>query len=141
MDDMTPEQRRKNMQHIRSKDTSIEVQVRKELFARGFRFRKNDKRYAGKPDIVLPKYQTVIFVNGCYWHRHIGCKYATTPSTNVDYWTEKFQRTVLRDKSNIERLEHEGWHVIVLWECQLKDHFNETMNTLIKELILQQSNH
>lgn len=120
MDVLTPEQRKKNMQNIRGKDTKIEVKVRSELFKRGFRFRKNDGRYPGKPDIVLPKYKTVIFVNGCYWHRHPGCKYATIPKTNIEFWNKKFQANIKNDAKNKAALEDAGWNVITLWECELQ---------------------
>ena len=85
-DHITPEHRSWNMSRIRGKDTEIEIKVRRWLFSKGFRFRKNDKRYPGQPDIVLPKYRTVVFINGCFWHRHEGCKYATMPKTRTEYW-------------------------------------------------------
>ena len=88
------------MSKIRGKDTKIEVKVRKHLFSQGFRFRKNDKKLAGKPDIVLPKYKTVIFIHGCFWHRHENCKDATTPKTRVDFWEEKFSKNIENDKKN-----------------------------------------
>ena len=135
-DHISPEHRSWNMSRIKGKDTKIEVKVRSWLFARGFRFRKNDKRYPGKPDIVLPKYKTVIFINGCFWHRHEGCKYATIPKTRVDYWNAKFERNVANDKLHVKQLEELGWNVITLWECELrKTYFEETMNKLEKELI------
>ena len=93
-DRLTREKRSWNMSHIRSKDTGIEVKVRKFLFSKGYRYRKNDSKLPGKPDIVLPKYKTVIFVHGCYWHRHPGCKNCTTPSTNTDFWIQKFNKNV-----------------------------------------------
>lgn len=116
------------MSRIKGKDTGIEVAVRKELFRRGYRYRKNDKRYPGHPDIVLPKYKTVIFVNGCYWHRHEGCKLATTPKTNTEFWQDKFDRNVANDKKHKEQLEKMGWNVIVLWECEIKYNFEETLD-------------
>ena len=108
------------MRRIKGKDTKIEVEVRSWLFSRGFRFRKNDKRYPGKPDIVLPKYKTVIFINSCFWHRHTGCKYATTPKTRTEFWLEKFERNVRNDELHRQQLEDMGWKVITIWECQLK---------------------
>ena len=96
-DKLSREKRSWNMSHIRSKDTSIEVKVRKFLFSKGFRYRKNDSKLPGKPDIVLPKYKTVIFVHGCYWHRHPGCKNCTMPSTNTDFWIDKFNKNVQND--------------------------------------------
>lgn len=119
-DRITPEKRSWNMRRIKGKDTKIEVEVRSWLFSRGFRFRKNDKRYPGKPDIVLPKYKTVIFINGCFWHRHTGCKYATTPKTRTEFWLEKFERNVRNDELHRQQLEDMGWKVITIWECQLK---------------------
>ena len=98
-DRLTPEKRSWNMSHIRGKDTAIEVRVRKYLFGLGYRYRKNDKRLPGKPDIVLPKYRTVIFIQGCFWHRHSDCKDATTPKTRTDFWTEKFSRNVENDRN------------------------------------------
>lgn len=118
-DHISPAHRSWNMSRIKGKDTSIEVKVRSWLFSRGFRFRKNDKRYPGKPDIVLPKYKTVIFINGCFWHRHEGCKYSTTPKTNTEYSEKKFQRNVENDKIHQQQLEEMGWKVIVVWECSL----------------------
>ena len=134
MDDKTPEQRSINMSHIRSKDTKPEEIVRKYLFARGFRYRKNDARYPGKPDLVLPKYHTVIFINGCFWHQH-GCSRSTLPKTNQDYWIPKIQRNVERDRQNIKALEDAGWQVIVIWECELKKKtLEETMNSVEAKL-------
>lgn len=134
-DRISPEHRSWNMSRIKGKDTKIEVQVRSWLFSRGFRFRKNDKRYPGKPDIVLPKYKTVIFINGCFWHRHEGCKYATTPKTRTDFWLEKFKRNVENDKLHIQQLEELGWHVITLWECELrKQIFTDSMEKLETKL-------
>ncbi len=134
MDDKTPEQRSINMSHIRSKDTKPEEIVRKYLFARGFRYRKNDTRYPGKPDLVLPKYHTVIFINGCFWHQH-GCSRSTLPKTNQDYWIPKIQRNVERDRQNIKALEDAGWQVIVIWECELKKKtLEETMNSVEAKL-------
>ena len=133
-DHLSPEMRSWNMSQIKAKDTSIEVKVRQYLFHEGFRFRKNDKRFPGKPDIVLPKYKTVIFVHGCFWHRHEGCKYATMPSSNSDYWTKKFNSNVLNDKRHSEELTSKGWTVIVIWECEIKNHFEETMHNLVKQI-------
>ena len=122
------------MRQIKGKDTKIEVMVRQYLFHKGFRFRKNDKRYPGKPDIVLPKYKTVIFVHGCFWHRHEGCKYATNPKTKEEYWTAKFARNIENDKKHKEELEAMGWKVIVLWECELKKNFEDVMKQTILEI-------
>jgi DNA mismatch endonuclease (patch repair protein) len=112
-------QRHYNMSQIRSKDTKPEEIVRKYLFNQGFRYRKNDARYPGKPDIVLPKFKTIVFVHGCFWHQHPGCKKARIPDTNTDFWTQKFERNVLRDKRNQELLKAAGWRVTVVWECEV----------------------
>ena len=118
-DVLTKEQRHFNMSHIRGKDTRPEEIVRKYLFSKGYRYRKNDSRYPGKPDLVLPKYHTVIFVHGCFWHRHPGCRYATTPSTNREFWQRKFDRNTARDRDVQNQLKADGWNVIVVWECEL----------------------
>ena len=116
----SPETRSFNMSRIHGKDTKPEELVRKYLFSQGFRYRKNDKRLPGKPDIVLPKYRTVIFVNGCFWHMHENCKYFVLPKSNVDFWKNKLEQNVERDKKSIISLEQAGWRVITIWECELK---------------------
>ena len=135
MDNHTQEQRHYNMSQIKSKNTKPEDFVRKYLFANGFRFRKNDKRYAGHPDIVLPKYKTIIFVNGCFWHMH-GCKDFVLPKSNLEYWTPKLERNKERDERNIQLLQSDGWHVIIIWECELKTVSDRKlrMEQLIQEL-------
>lgn len=133
-DKLTPEKRSWNMSRIKGKDTKIEVEVRKYLFKKGYRFRKNDKRYPGKPDIVLPKYHVAIFVHGCFWHRHEGCKDATTPKTRTEFWLEKFDKNVKNDQIKQEKLRELGWKVIVIWECELKQSFQKTMDKVEKEL-------
>ena len=133
-DKLTPEKRSWNMSRIKGKDTKIEVEVRKYLFSKGYHFRKNDKRYPGKPDIVLPKYHVAIFVHGCFWHRHEGCKDATTPKTRTEFWLEKFDKNVKNDQIKQEKLRELGWKVIVIWECELKRSFQETMDKVEKEL-------
>ena len=133
-DKLTPEKRSWNMSRIKGKDTKIEVEVRKYLFSKGYRFRNNDKRYPGKPDIVLPKYHVAIFVHGCFWHRHEGCKDATTPKTRTEFWLEKFDKNVKNDQIKQEKLRELGWKVIVIWECELKRSFQETMDKVEKEL-------
>ena len=122
------------MSRIRGKDTSIEVIVRKYLFSKGYRFRKNVVDLPGKPDIVLPKYRTVIFIHGCYWHRHPGCKYSYTPKTNCVFWEKKFATNVANDLKNQELLEAEGWTVITIWECDIKKRFDATMEALERQL-------
>ena len=134
MDKISKEKRSKNMSKIKSHDTSIEIKVRKYLFSQGFRYRKNVKSLPGKPDIVLSKYKTVIFVNGCFWHRHPGCKYATTPSSHQEFWQKKFTANVKNDQKNHKLLTESGWNVIVLWECEIEHDFVNLMIKLIKEL-------
>ena len=119
MDKFSKSKRSEIMSQVKGKNTKPEEVVRKFLFSKGFRYRKNDRRYPGKPDIVLPKYKTIIFVNGCFWHQHAGCKSATLPETNYSYWKEKLQRNVARDKIQIAKLKDMGWYVIVLWECEI----------------------
>jgi DNA mismatch endonuclease, patch repair protein len=109
------------MSHVHSKDTTPELKVRRLLHAMGYRFRLYRRDLPGKPDIVLPKYGAAIFVNGCFWHRHRGCRKASMPSTHVDFWDEKFRRNVERDKKNVRLLRRAGWWVLVVWECQTKD--------------------
>ena len=118
-DTKTPAERSENMSRIRSIDTKPEEIVRKYLFNHGFRYRKNDKRYPGKPDIVLPKYRTVIFVNGCFWHMH-GCSRSRLPHSNQEYWKPKIKRNIERDAENKQKVEKDGWNVIIVWECELK---------------------
>ena len=133
-DTKTPADRSKNMSRIRSTDTKPEEIVRKYLFSRGFRYRKNDKRYPGKPDIVLPKYRTIIFVNGCFWHMH-GCSRSRLPRSNQDYWKPKIERNIERDKENKCKLENDGWKVIIVWECDLKKrNIEERLTRLCEEI-------
>ena len=136
MDTLTPEQRHKNMQRIRSKDTKPEVLVRKFLFSQGFRYRKNDRRLPGHPDIVLPKYHTVVFVHGCFWHRHPDCSEASTPTNNREFWQQKFDKNVERDFREQEKLKEMGWQVIVVWECELSDKLKRSkrLDSLVKEI-------
>jgi len=110
-----------NMSRIKSKNTKPEILVRKFLFAKGFRYRVNDKKLPGKPDIVLPKYKTVIFVNGCFWHGHDGCKYFVVPKTRTDWWLDKINKNKAKDNDNIQKLMDEGWQALVVWECDLKN--------------------
>jgi len=119
MDHLTPEKRSWNMSRIRGKDTKPEVLVRSMLHRAGYRFRKNVSTLPGKPDIVLPKYRTVIFVHGCFWHRHKGCKDATTPKSNKAFWRKKFERNVSNDRKHARELRKLGWKVVTVWSCQL----------------------
>lgn len=124
-----------NMSRIKGKNTKPEELVRKYLFSQGFRYRKNDKRLPGSPDIVLPKYKTVIFVNGCFWHGHEGCKHFVWPKSNEEFWKNKIETNIARDKKKTQVLEELGWRVIVVWECELKKAtINETFKKLIDEL-------
>ena len=124
-----------NMSQIKGKNTKPEELVRKYLFAHGFRYRKNDKRLPGSPDIVLSKYKTVIFVNGCFWHGHTGCKYFVWPQNNADFWREKIQRNTERDKNNYDKLKQLGWNVVLVWECELKKfRRDETLLSLISRI-------
>ena len=120
MDKHSKETRSYNMSRIKSSGTKPEELVRKYLFSRGLRYRKNVKDLPGRPDIVLPKYKTVVFVNGCFWHGHSGCKYFVMPKSNVEFWQEKISKTVMRDNETYEKLVELGWNVLLIWECQLK---------------------
>ncbi len=120
MDSLTKEQRHKNMVAIKGKNTKPEMVVRKYLFARGFRYRLNHPRLPGHPDLVLRKYRTVIFVNGCFWHGHENCKYFRLPKTNTAFWQAKIERNKERDIEEQHQLAKMGWHCITVWECQLK---------------------
>ena len=121
MDTASPEKRSWIMRQVKGRDTSPEKIVRSLLHRMGYRFRLQRDDLPGKPDIVLPRFKTVVFVNGCFWHRLSGCKRATTPATNVDYWQTKFARNVARDARNQAELEKMGWRVVIVWECELKD--------------------
>ena len=115
------EQRSRNMSAIKSKNTKPEVKVRKVLHSMGYRFRLHSKALPGTPDIVLAKYTTVIFVHGCFWHRHENCKYASTPKTRKEFWNKKFNDNILRDKKNLEILSSLGWKIIIIWECEIRN--------------------
>ena len=124
------------MSRIKGKNTKPEEIVRKYLFSKGFRYRKNDRRYPGTPDIILPKYNTAIFVNGCFWHGHEGCRYFVVPKTNTEFWINKIQKNIERDRKNTEQLIADGWHIITVWECQLKSAVKEqTLINLEEEII------
>ena len=120
IDTLTQERRSWNMSRIRGKDTKPEMLLRSLLHKKGFRFRVHDKRLPGKPDIVLPRYKTVIFVHGCFWHRHPGCRYAYTPKSRKKFWIKKFENTIQRDEKQSALLKDSGWNLIVVWECELK---------------------
>jgi DNA mismatch endonuclease (patch repair protein) len=136
MDRHTKEQRSFNMSKIRSVNTTPEILLRKKLFAKGFRYRLNVKTLPGKPDIVLKKYKTIIFVNGCFWHGHNNCKYYVIPKTRTDFWISKINRNIERDIINNEKLITAGWKVITVWECKLKkDKLEDTLEKLIECII------
>ena len=138
-DNHTKEVRSYNMSKIRSKNTKPEEIVRKYLFSRGFRYRKNDKRYKGKPDIVLPKYKTIVFVHGCFWHVHEGCPDFVMPKSNLDYWQPKLSRNKTRDATNISALSDAGWKVIIVWECELKPMVrDERLQQLYKDILVHE---
>ena len=120
MDNRSKEARSRNMSHIPSKNTKPEETVRKYLFNQGFRYRKNVSKLPGKPDIVLSKYKTVVFVNGCFWHAHKGCKWFVPPKSNSEFWQKKFQYNVERDECNYQRLKELGWRVLIVWECEIR---------------------
>lgn len=136
-DFLTPAQRSARMAAIRSKDTSPELALRKALHALGLRYRVNDRRLPGKPDIVLPRHRAVVFVHGCFWHRHEGCKVASTPKSNTDFWLDKFHRNVERDARSVRDLKALCWRVFVTWECGLGSkrkvtEVAETLNRMIR---------
>jgi DNA mismatch endonuclease (patch repair protein) len=131
----SPETRSYNMSQIRGKNTKPEILVRKFLFAQGFRYRLHDKRLPGKPDIVLPKNKTVIFVNGCFWHGHEGCKYFVVPKTRTEWWLAKINRNIELDKLNYKKLQQLGWRIITIFECDLKPKtIIETLSALEKKI-------
>ena len=135
-DKLTPQQRSRCMSRIRGKDTKPEILVRRGLHARGFRFRLQDRKLPGRPDIVLPKYGVSIMVNGCFWHGHKGCRYATKPKSNVEFWQTKIQRNQHRDEVTSAHLEALGWHVITIWECELRspETLSATLDALAEEI-------
>lgn len=141
MDKHSKETRSYNMSMIKSSGTKPEETVRKYLFSKGLRYRKNVKTLPGKPDIVLPKYKTIVFVNGCFWHGHKGCKYFVMPKTNVEFWTEKITKNIARDETTYKKLQNMGWNVIIVWECELKkDKRNNTLECLYNDILASISN-
>ncbi len=135
-DTLSQTQRSYNMSRIRGKNTKPEILVRKGLHARGFRFRLHNKKLPGSPDIVLPKYGVAIMVNGCFWHGHKGCRYATKPKTNIEFWETKIARNRHRDEVTTAHLEALGWTVITIWECELRTSslLDDRLNTLAEEI-------
>lgn len=136
MADLFDEQTRSRiMASIKGKDTKPEVLVRKFLFSKGLRFRKNPKNFFGKPDIVLRKYNTIVFINGCFWHAHDNCNRFSMPKTRVGFWEEKFKKNKSRDKRNIDFHRSSGWNVIVVWECEIIRKEEETLNGLLEQIL------
>lgn len=134
-DTLSPSQRSYNMSRIRGKDTTPEMLVRKYLWRHGFRYRLHCRNLPGRPDIVLAKYRTCIFINGCFWHGHEGCRYFVMPKTRVEFWQTKIQRNRIRDKEVIHKLAEMGWHCITVWECSLKPRQREaTLQALLDAL-------
>ena len=131
-DTISSDHRSEIMSHIKSKDTSIEMMVRRRLFAMGYRHRVNYKALPGKPDIVFTRKKVAIFIHGCYWHGHnCGSRYAHVSKSNKAYWMPKIQRTQQRDQEHITKLKSLGWNVVVIWECQIRDHFDQTIDELV----------
>lgn len=138
MDVHNKEIRSYNMSRIKGKKTKPEEVVAKYLFANGFRYRRNVKGLPGTPDIVLKKYRTVIFVNGCFWHCHEGCKWFVLPETNAEFWKKKFDCNRERDKQNYKKLQDDGWNVIIVWECEIRHNDrNKRLETLVEEIMRQ----
>ena len=122
------------MSGIQSKNTKPEMLVRRYLYAQGFRYRLHTRELPGSPDLVLPKYRVVIFVHGCFWHRHANCRFATQPSSNIERWETKFQINVERDARNVAALQAAGWRVLVVWECELKREPLHRLQRLAREI-------
>ena len=134
MDIFSPEKRSEIMRRVRSDETWPEQILRKALFSRGWRYRKNVKKLHGKPDLVFAKAKVVVFVHGCFWHQHEGCKAADRPKSRQDYWQKKLERNIARDLEIQERLKKEGWHVIVIWECELRRDVRAMVERVEEEL-------
>ena len=130
-DRISTEQRSKIMSAIRGKDTKPEVKVRSALHARGLRFRKNDRRYPGSPDVVLPKHNAAVFVNGCFWHAHKGCPGFKMPKSRTEWWSAKFDRTRNRDARKVNELQEAGWRVFTLWDCEISE---SNIDALVDEI-------
>lgn len=131
----SPEQRSFNMSRIKAKDTKPELIVRKYLHARGYRYRLHVKDLPGKPDIVLPRFKTIINVHGCFWHGHTNCKYASIPQTRKEWWLNKINGNILNDEKVYKALKKEGWKIITVWQCELKPaKLEKTLSALVKKL-------
>lgn len=138
-DIFAPEKRHEIMQNVKTKNTAPEIKLRSLLHKNGFRFRVNRKDLPGKPDIVLPKYRAVIFVHGCFWHGH-DCPCGQRPQTNADFWNQKIDRNVIRDKSDVSLLESLGWRVLIVWECEIKKKNEAVLLSRVKEFLLHSAN-
>ncbi len=134
VDTLSREKRSWNMSRIKGKDTKPEIILRSMLHKSGFRFRLHDSKLPGKPDIVFPRYNTVIFVNGCFWHHHKRCKYAYTPKSRLEFWQKKFDDTVRRDQKKERQLKNQNWDVITVWECKLKKEPSAVLKKLAQKL-------
>ncbi|MDT4822597.1 Very short patch repair protein [compost metagenome] len=139
-DFLSPIERSDRMSRIRGKDTKPELALRKVLHRLGLRYRLHGAELPGKPDLVFPRYRTVVFVHGCFWHRHTGCNIATTPKSNTQFWLAKFEKNVARDARVVAQLEALGWRVIVVWECELSSTaraqaIGERLSVLIRQLL------
>lgn len=141
-DTLSPDQRHRNMVAIRSASTKPELKLRHALWRLGFRYKVNDRSLPGSPDIVLPKYRSVIFVHGCFWHGHKGCKNYTVPKTNTDFWVAKITRNQERDQEVWRQLEAKGWSVIIVWECEINDkHLSSTINRVVQDIVANGANY
>lgn len=136
MDIWTKDKRSSVMSKIRSKNTKPEIILRKALFSKGFRYKIHDKKLPGKPDIVLPKYRTVIFVHGCFWHYHSDCKEGKVPKTNTKFWSEKLSKNIERDVKHNLALNALGWKILTVWECEIEKRLNVVLDKLIAEIKL-----
>lgn len=137
MDTLTSKQRHKNMSHIHSKDTSPEKAIRKALHKAGFRYRICDKSYPGKPDLIFPRYYAVIFINGCFWHAHEGCRYFVFPKSNQEFWQKKFQRNKERDAENLKYYQENCWRVCFVWECAIRGKDSKNKIDSVKDQIIE----
>lgn len=136
MDCFTKEKRSENMSRIRSKGTKPEKKTIKWFKNKGYNLEVNKSNLPGKPDIVISEKKLIIFVHGCFWHHHKNCKYATLPKTNRKYWIPKIKNNIKRDKSNARKLRKKGWHVITIWECQIKENINKHLKRIEKKYLL-----
>jgi DNA mismatch endonuclease (patch repair protein) len=133
VDRISEEKRSWNMSRIKGSDTNPEIIVRSFLHRQGLRFRVNDKNLPGKPDIVLKKYRTIVFVDGCFWHRHTGCRFAYTPKSRIEFWTEKFKSNVKRDRKVNTMLKDQSWNVVRIWQCEISDKKLEDLISIIRK--------